>query len=486
MENNKNNNSVNVLMSNGFKMIFPLLGLVFILTFWGCDKNENERFERRVEGKLSFLDVIDARALIIGGSDSKKKSDGQYADQSDNSLFKITEDGVVQEIRYWQIDTIYIETDKGTEIQIDSIEVTSTIYPVNIFDADDNHLIVSFQEEKEGDPHHPYQYDYLVRKSDGAVYELPLGFGPDTRWNHYHQMFRNEESSVLIQRDDAGYIYYVGKGDIMKLSTQNPENVTMHQLTTGGHTGEGVMNYRVNGQGHIIFNSGGISTAGGTRIRFSNGGLAYPEKNLSPFWRGFDNNFYFSYTPQYQAGEVILPVVERISIENGTVNYHLIGEVNHPSAELTYMSNSYIFKMRNLNKIVAMEFSDHMNIDGKVVAEVYNPEMEIKAFAMSDLGITQIRIGISSDNNYYLSGMDGNQPVLLKVDPSVFPHQMQHLVPRGSYDVYKMTVTSDDYVMIHALRMSDGNVVISQISPTGQITELQDIGTEVIQLVRIR
>jgi hypothetical protein len=473
-----------------FSIFFPfgaLVGLIGILLFWGCEKNDNPRTERRVEGKLSFLDVMDARALIIGGVDNKKKSGGLFVDQNDNSLFKITEDGVVQEIRYWQIDTIYIETDKGTEIQIDSIEVTSTIYPVNIFDADENHLIVSFQEEKEGDPHHPYLYDFLVRKSDGAVFGLLPGFGPDTpHWGHYNQMFRNEGNSVLIQRDDAGYIYYVGKGDIMKLSTQNPENVTMHQLTTGGHTGEGVMNYRVNGLGHIIFNSGGISSEGSTRIRFSNGGLAYPEKSLKPFWRGFDNNFYFSYTPQYEAGKVILPVVERITIDNGAVNYHRIGEVDHPSAELTYMANSYIFKMRNLNKIVAMEFSDHMGIDGKVVAEVYNPEMAIKAFAMSELGITQVKIGISSDNYYYLSGMDGNQPVLLKVDASVFPHQAEHLVPRGSYDVYKMVVTSDDYVMIHALRMADGNDVISQISPTGVITQLQDIGTEVIQLVRIR
>jgi len=150
------------------------------------------------------------------------------------------------------------------------------------------------------------------------------------------------------------------------------------------------------------------------------------------------------------------------------------------------MINSYIFKMRNINKIVTMEFSDHMEIDGKVVAEVYNNENQIRAFSMSELGITRINIGISSDNYYYLSGMDGNQPVLLKVDPSIFPHSVENLVPKGSYDIYKMVVTSDDYVLIHALRMSDGNNVISQISPSGEITQLEDIGTEVIQLVQIR
>jgi hypothetical protein len=482
---NINNRARESRISN-LQLLSLIMGILLISMIAGCDKDDSYRNERRVEGKISFLDVIDARALLIGGEASIKKSAGLKSGQVENSLFKITEDGVVQEIKFWQIDTIYVETDKGMEMEIDSIELSRVVYPVYIFNADENHLIVCFEEEKENDPYHPYQYDYLVRKSDGAVFELPPGYRPETRWTHYNQMFKNEESSVLIQKDDAGYIYFVGKGDIMKLSTQNPENVNIHQITTGGHSGEGVTNYRVNGPGHIIFNSGGISTTAETRIRFNNGGLAYPEKSLRPFWLGFDNNFYFSYTPPYEPGVSILPVVERMIIENGQVNYHLMGEVNHPSAELTYMMNSYIFKMRNINKIVTMEFSDHMEIDGKVVAEVYNDQNQIKAFSMSELGITRVNIGISSDNYYYLSGMDGNQPVLLKVDPSIFPHSVEHLVPRGSYDIYKMVVTSDDYVMIHALRMSDGNNVISQISPSGEITQLEDIGTEVIQLVQIR
>jgi hypothetical protein len=482
MENNGNNLRGAYCVINQSLALF--VGVVLFAVMLGCNETESFRKERRVEGKISFLDVLDARALIIGGT-GNLKSAGSSSNQAGNTLFKITEDGVVQEISYWKIDTIYIETEKGTEMEIDSTEMTTTFFPVHIFDADENHLIVCFNEVSPDDPNTHFEFDYLVRKSDGAVFELPLGYRPETRWTHYNQMFKNEESSVLIQRDDEGTIYFVGKGDIMKLRVQDPENINIQQITTGGHTGEGVSNYRVNGSGHIIFNTEGISTPAVTRIRFSNGGLAYPEKTIKPFWRGFDNNFYISYTPPYQAGVSIFPVVEKVTIENGQVNYQRIGEVNHPSAELTYMLNSYIFKMRNLNKIVTMEFADHMNVDGKVVAEVYNTDNEIKAFAMSELGISQVKIGISSDNFYYLSGMDQNQPVLVKVDPSGFPHSAQHLVPRGSYDIYKMVVTSDDYVMVYALRMSDGNNVIIQISPSGELTVLDDIGTDVIQLIRI-
>jgi len=460
-------------------LIIPLLWLA------GCEKTESFRNETRITGQISFLDVIDARALIIGGNENQSKSGGPKSAEETNSLFKITEDGVVQEIKYWQIDTLVIETEDGTEIVIDSIEVTSVIYPDRIYNADENHLIICFEEYNEGDPLLPYQYDFLVRLSDGAVFQIPLGFGPDKGWNHYHQMFQNEDRSVLMQRDDAGYIYFIGKGDIQKISIQNPGNITMQALTAGGESGEGVMNYRVNGQGHIIFNSGGISSEGSTRIRFSNGGLAYPEKSIVPFWRGFDNNFYFSYTPPYEPGIPILPVVERLIIDDGQVNYETLGVVDHPSAENTYMGNSCFFKMHDLNKIVMMQFADHMDADGKVVAEVYNTENQVKAFSMSELGISNITMGMSSDNHYYLSGMDSNQPVILKVNPSVFPHSAENLLSPGSYDVYKMAVSSDDYVYVSALRMADGNNVNLQISPNGEITVLEDIGTEVIQLIQV-
>lgn len=464
-----------------------LLGAFLVFLFTTCKKDDDNFFEeRRVQGKISFLDVIDARALILGGDNGNLKSTGLATENPGNSIFKITEDGVVQEITYWQVDTIYTETEDGMKIVVDSVEIQNTIYPARIFNVDNNYLIVCFVQLEEGENFSDYysiddmtRLDYLVRKSDGAMFELPLGYGPQTRWSvGYNTMFKNEESSVIIQQDESGNIYYLGKGDVIKLNTQNLDDITFQQLTTGGESGEGVMNYRVNGSGHIIFNSGGITAPLVSRFRFSNGGLAYPEKNVVPFWLGFDNNFYFSYGRPYSLVESMMPVVEKATINNGEVSYIEIGEIEHPQAEMVHIGNtSLIFRLDEINKIVVVE--------PDFIAEVYNSNSEIKAFSTSDLGITNINIGICSDNYYYLSGLNGNQPVLLKVNPSVYPHQAQHLVPQGSYDVYKMTVGSDDYVMIHALRMSDGNNVISQISPTGEVTIMEDIGTDVIQLIQI-
>jgi hypothetical protein len=459
---------------------------IFIITITGCEKTESFRNETRIEGKISFIDVLNARALILGGEESQLKSDGGLNVAPGSSLFKITEDGVVQEIKYWQIDTIYIETETGIRVETDSLELTTIIYPVYIFEASDNYLIICFDEENENDPTHPYEHDFLIRKSDGAVFELPPGRRPETRWTHYNQMFRNEDASVLIQQDTDENIYFLGGGDIQKLSTQNPDHLTIHQLTTGGHTGEGVMNYRVNGDGHIVFNSGGISTPSSTRVRFGGGGLAYPEKNIVPFWLGFDNSFYYSYKPEYSPGGANYPVIEKLVVGSGEITHQPVGAVAHPDAEHTSLMRSFIFKIRNANKIVVMGFGTDMWQGGQMAAEVYNSEGIIKPFKTGDLGITSINIGVSSDNFYYVSGLDGNQPVLLKVDPSGFPHQAEHLLPKGSHDIYKMVVTQDDYVVFHALRMSDGNVITGEISPAGVVTELEDIGTGVLQLVQIQ
>lgn len=463
---------------------YLLLGALVVFTT--CQKgDDNFLEEKRVQGKISFLDVMDARALILGGDGANLKSTGLNDQTLGKSIFKITEDGILKEVSYWQIDTIYTETEEGIQIEVDSVELKNTLYPAHIFNADDNHLIVCFDQISEDDPNGYIELEYLVRKSDGAVFEMPLGYRPITRWTHFNQMFKNEDNSVLLQTDEAGHIYFIGKDDIIKLSTQNPENITFQQVTTAEVGGEGVSNYRVNGAGHIIFNSEGISTPRLTRIRLNNGALSYPEKTITPYWLGFDNNFYFSYTPPYQIGVLSMPLVEKLTIENGQFIYDTVGDINHLDAENTYIEGSYIFKMKGVNKIVLMDFVDHMGQIGDVVAEVYNTEMQVKAFSMDELGISSIKIGLCSDNYYYLAGLNGNQPTLLKVNPSVFPHSVEQLVPEGSYDIYKMAVTSDDYVIIHALRMSDGNNVISQISPTGVVTQMEDIGTEVIQLVQI-
>ncbi|GEM_PF-2812047 len=462
-----------------------LTAVLLVLSTFACTKDDDNFYrERRVEGRISFLDVQQARGFAIGLDEGA----GKYAnlDPSSTTLFKITENGVVQEIRYWIVDTVYIETKEGTEMRIDSTEASDFIYPVFLLPAGEDFLIACFNEADSANPELFYEYDYLVRLADGKVYQLPYGYRPLYQEYMFGGMFKNEGPEVLVQQDDAGNIYYIGKGDILKINVQNPENIQVEQLTNVGGGGEGVSNFRVNGAGSLLFNAGGVSTGVLTRMRFTNGALAYPSEDVIPFWLGFDNEFYFANTQASgSAAYARAPFIKRLETTNNQLSYVTIDSIGHPEALECHLDGSFLFRLKAHNKIVAMQLSDHMGQKGKVVSEVYNNTMAVQSSLMSNLGISQVLFSAHSDNFYYLSGFNANQPVVLKVDPTNFPHTASSLLPTGAYDVSMMTVSADDYLLIGALRMSDGNQVIIQIDPSGNQTVMSDIGLSIYQLISV-
>ncbi len=461
-------------------IVIPILMALIMLSV-SCEKESDSiRNEWKVEGGIGFLDVLNARSLIITGGSNLKSSGLEPGPGT--SLFKITEEGVFQEIKYYRIDTIYVETEEGIKTELDSVELTQKIFPVHVFNVTEDYLIACFDEENPGGL--PFEYNFLVRKSDGAVFTLP-GYRPTIRpyyWNFGQgKMFGNEDGSEVIQHDNEGNVYFLAVWAIYKLSLQDPDNLTFQRLTADGSSGSGVDNFRVNGPGHIVY------TANGTRYRYNSGRLAYPSKGVLPYWVGFDNNFYHAERETYTPGGEGYPMVERITLDNSQDEpvYDQIGLVVHPESVYTSAQGSFMFRLKNHNKIVLARFGDDMGQVGRLVTEVYNDEMQVRTFAMEDLGITDINFGGNSDNYYYLAGMDGNQPVLVKVDPSTFPHTATYLVPRGELDIFNMVVSSDDVITFHALRMSNGRTIIGEISTSGNITEYEEMGNEVMQLVKL-
>ncbi len=457
-------------------MVMPMMLMLLFLT--NCDK-DTFRHETKVEGRIGFLDIVNAQTLIIAPGEGILKSGGTKSSGTGSSLFKITDDGLFQEIRYYRVDTTYIETEEGTELQVDSTELTNTIFPAQIVNATEEYIIATFVEEPYLELRHATQYNYLARKSDGAVFVLPSE-NPQLfdEWDHWRNMFKNE-TAASIQTDLAGNIYYIGGGTLYKLNIQDPENLTLQGVVSSTSI-EGMdapTNFRVNSAGNILYNAES-GAAMKQRIRYHSGRLEYPEKTLFPYWKGFDNQIYHAQRAVPVFGDPWYPLVEKIILENEEAAYEEVGRIEHPEAELAYLSGAYIFKMKNLNKIIVP--------DGKVVAEVYNDEMRVRGFGMDKLGISDIRFGANSDNYFYLAGMDDNLPSLVRVDPSVFPHEATDLVPKGELDIYKMIVSANDVVTFNALRMSTGNVIIGEISPDGVITEFEEISSQVMQLVRIQ
>ena len=455
-----------------FKLSTIALAILIAMFSLSCNKDENiDEIKTEKQGALSFLDIIDAKSLIIGQSqlNSTLKNGNQENTPQGLGLFKITEDGVYQEIPYYRIDTIYTETDGIITFELDTVELTSIIYPKAIFKATSDYIIACFVE-----PITINEYNYLVRKSDGAVFELPGNTPtyPDETWR-YGSIFQNENGSNLIQIDKDDNIYYLGNWKVNKISTINPDNLTYQVLTSDI---EPIMCFIIDDVGNLVY-----PIDGKYKIRLNSGSINYSEPNAFAYWLGLDNHFYYDYRDN-----TILSI-GKVSFEGSNITYNNIGIITHEYMGGSKLSSGFFFKMKTLNKIVIISgnFEGSLN-PVLVVNEVYNSENELKSFLLSDLGLTEIGIGISSENFYYLSGMFNNQPGLIKVNPSGFPHTAVDLLPKGEFDIYKMVVSTDDELIFNALRMSDGNMVIGQISAGGMVSILQEHGNEVFQLIQLQ
>lgn len=465
-----------------FSTLFMIVvSVLMVLT--SCKKEEEKEYkETRKQGTFKFLDVANARTLAITGAGGAAKMASNQS-SGGNALFKITDEGIFQEIKFYRIDTIYTETPDGMVMKIDSTEVTDKIYPVHLFNVPPDYLIACFDEANpEGGA--PFEHNFLVRKSDGAVFNLPWGrpVSAEHQWG-YGKMFKNEDGYQIIQTDEQGNIYFLGGWVIHMINTINPQNLTYQQITTATINGEGAANFRVNGAGHLIFTSGGITTPFNVRFRYNTGALAYPEHSIIPYWLGLDNNFYYSRSQNNY------PTVGRITLENNQANYEPIGTFNLPQLEYASLKNGFIFKMKSLNKIIVIAepyFMPGWVENGPIVTEVYNNDMAVKGFNLNELGIASINMGGRSNNYIYLSGMWNNQPVLVKIDPSGYPHSASYLVPIGELDIFKMAVSNDDIVTFHALRMSNGKTIIGQILPSGEIIELEEFGNQIYQLIQVQ
>ena len=117
--------------------------------------------------------------------------------------------------------------------------------------------------------------------------------------------------------------------------------------------------------------------------------------------------------------------------------------------------------------------------------EIENPSDSPRDISL-DYPILDVKMAENSDNYYYLSGKNqSSQPYFVKVNPR--NDTVTELVPAGAYDIYSLTVSSNDEVLFNALRMSDGAKVVGKISSTGNISILDDgLGIQTTVLERIQ
>ena len=424
------------------KIILLLTLFIPFLIISSCEKDDEEDNtdnNNKIVKPLAILDIANAKNLMIVPPNQKKSTNDSL--DNVNKLFKVTDDGYVMEVEYYDEDTNLI---------------TTTKYPQSIFNANDNFIFITFTDDSTNLPE-----TYLVRIEDGAVFSY--GVTPDPSFYTPQNDFLNRK---FIHTDNYNNIYFISTW-IRKIDVSNPDNLTEEQITSDV---EEVNCFIVDGNGNILYSGYNI----GFKLRFLNGGLYFLEDAAKTYWLGFDNNFYYNFWEENNE------LIKKININNNTAE-----EIQLSDTLPLDFAGQYIIKMENLNKIIIISQNQLGSI---VIVEVYNNENKIKSQDMNEAGLQSVEGVIYSQNYYYIEGKNNStQPILLKFDASSFPHTFELLLEENMYDIYKMTVSSEDEVVFNALRMSDGKKVIGRISSGGTVEIIdEELDRKLIQLIQIQ
>lgn len=443
---------------------------IITISLSSCLKDDEFRLEQNVTGTLRFLDIMDARALVVTAKGNTKSGTSKPG----ASLLKITESGQLVKVRYYRIDSLITQTQEGVFVETDSIELTDYVYPIQMVDLSSRYILASFGEENGQNEEQPFAYNFIVRKSDGSVFYFP-GFIPVVQNDRedYSEMFYNEQST--IQEDNAGNLYYLGGWILHKLNVQNLANIRIEQLSYGGAE-DGILNFRINKDQHMVFTTMDEEAPEGIKFRFSNGKIINSPREMIPYWLGFDESFYYSHLNEQGFPEII-----KVIINNNEIAYESIGEFNNPALANVPLENGFQFKLEQLNKIIIVS-NPNSTANSPVVTEVYNDEQTLKAFNLSELGLSSITRGVNNDNYYYLSGLDNGQHSLKKVDASVFPHNVVDLIPKGELEIFNMVVSAQNVITFHGIRPAGVNSILGEIAADGTITEFGEVTSEVFHL----
>ena len=417
-----------------FGLIIVLMGLAFL----SCTNPATDT----TTAKFSKLAIIDAKTLFIAPAGS-----GSRTVTSVDKLFKITEDGYVQEVDYFD----------------ESGEVVSLITePTAIYNVNEIYIIICFGSYE----------GYLIRKTDGSVYSL-INVGIP----HVQLQFGSFKNATKIQTDLNGNIYYqstsTGEAStvkLIKINVADPSNLTAISYLPDTDIPSGFL---VTAEGHVVYNYG---TGFSNRIKKANGGLFnLPTGGWLTFWIGLDGKIH--YMDQSDINNIKATTVNIDSSYNISTTF--VAGVNVSSSVNCY-------QIRFPTRIILVETEISATVVGLpgIIKEIENPANVPRKITLS--GIDLINNCGQSNTYYYLSGNDSSgTPVLVKVNP--IDDSVSNLITPGLYDIYSMIVGDDDAITFNALRMSNGAKVIGKIDSLGNVTIIDEIlNTEVISLERIK
>jgi len=403
---------------------------------------------------LTKFNIAGAKGLVIMPASAISRSVG--ATSTLNKVFKLTDSGALLEV---------------TALDETGAQMTTTMNPVAVTEAGNDFLAFCF-----GGNLINVQDMYLVRKSDGAVFQVPKAYNLQGSSGFFKNL-------PLVQSDTSGKLYWhswenssAWSGNqlhkVVRVDSSTPTNLTATNLTP---TTDAAYSFLVNPSGDLLYRYSTQSNFQGWRILKHTGGL----KNLpsSTYFIGMSLSGDFFYKGDYNATSGFYSL-ETVSIAaNGTDT-----TTSQPlPASFSAYSQSYSYLLR----LLAEQYVVSASTGGSLT------RVESSTHTLGDVSgspLTTYNLAAASSTKLYLAGHDTNgSPKLVTYDPStnlfttVFPG-----TDGVEYDLITLDVSSGDSVLFNALRMSDGKKVIGKKSAAGTVTIVDDTyNAEVVSLIQV-
>lgn len=420
-------------------LLAVLLQAALLMNFASCsDDDEEEYFDSKISN-LKFLSIENAKNLYI----STDNTAGRAASDT-KKIFKITEDGYTEEVKYLDED--------NKEVSLGYTQPCA-IQPVN-----DEYIFVGF-----GYGGDSISSSYLVRKTDGAVFSLVNAGNPYKIYNSY----KNEK---LLKTDKNNNLYFLSYGSgIQKVVKVNLSGIDSLSATTVSASMDYVNIFDVDWNGNVIYDGylASDSTNRVNRLRKANGGVVNLS-TVSTYWIGLDGNIYYKSNSlaDYKESEYDSETgsytyygypIKKITVDS---SYNVSDEVYGYFGQFFYQSGSYKLELQNEILIISASGNDSK------IYEVYNETGTPRVVSLDSLSMKSVTAVASTENFYYIAGTDkSNNTFLIKVDPT--DDSYTNLLPQNDYDVYSFTASETDGIIFNALRMSDGKKVIGKVGIDG-------------------
>ena len=397
--------------------------------------------DSNITGPLK-MDIKDAVNLYIA----------KTSDSAKNKLFKITEDGHVEEVSILKTDK------KGIPLSFIKLNNKYIFIFLGKYLNEYNYIING-------------KYIYNIETETSYRYSNPDQPRP---YGDYKGGFRGEE---YVCDANENFYFISHDGLLLKMDISNPQEIKLQSLLKEDERIWST-SWGVDDSGNIAYEATNYDNPSENVLRFRSTSGEYSNLPGSGdymstiFWKGLDGKLY--YFNSSNPGEKIKVLNSNpFSADDCTSEANALDSVG---------GIENFLKTKNKNRMILIADGSY----DKNFYEVYNPDTNtITKINAATCGLNSYKYAFSSDDDYYIVGTNlSDKKTLVKIDPITFAHE--EMVPPGVYDIYAGSMNGTN-IIFSAERISDGKKVIGKIASNKSVTILADNLSEPVTFIeRIR